>query len=111
MPSHTPPARIIQLINQIKSHLAMNYGEKIKDIILYGSYARGEAKKDSDIDVLVLVDSSLDPFEVRKSLSDLLFDILLENNELISVVVLPSDFFEEYNYPFILNVKKDGVKV
>jgi predicted nucleotidyltransferase len=78
---------------------------------LYGSHVRGEPTKDSDIDILVLIDDSIDPFEVRRSLSNLLFDILLEKGELISVVVLPEDFFENYNYPFMLNVKKEGVKV
>ena len=85
------------------------YGERIKKVILYGSYVRGEATRDSDIDVLVLVDQSLNPFEVRESLSDLLFDILLEEGELISVIAVPEQSFENYNSPFMLNVKKEGV--
>ncbi|RMD57359.1 MAG: nucleotidyltransferase domain-containing protein, partial [Nitrospirae bacterium] len=31
--------------------------------------------------------------------------------EFISVVVLPEDFFESYRYPFMLNVKKEGVSI
>lgn len=100
-----------QLVNQIKEHLTKMYGEKIKQIILYGSHVRGEALKDSDVDVLVLVDESLNPFEVRRGLSDLLFDILLEKDEFISVITLPERFFESYNSPFLLNVKKEGVIV
>lgn len=103
--------RITQLVNQVKNHLLTTYGEKIREVILYGSHVRGEHTKDSDIDILVLIDESINPFEVRRSLSDLLFDILLENGELISVVVLPKYFFENYNYPFMLNVKKEGVRV
>ena len=97
------------LIHQVKSHLIKMYGERIKKVILYGSYVRGEATKDSDIDVLVLVDESLSPLEVRESLSDLLFDILLEKGELVSVIAIPEDIFENYNSPFMLNVKKEGV--
>ena len=78
---------------------------------LYGSHVRSEPTKDSDIDILVLIDNSIVPFEVRRILSNLLFDILLEKGELISVVVLPEDFFENYNYPFMLNVKKEGIRV
>ena len=103
--------RIVRLVNRIKDHLITQYGGKVKEVILYGSYARGEATKDSDIDILVLIDNSIEPFEVRRSLSDLLFDILLENGELVSVVVLPENFFKNYNYPFMLNVKKEGVRV
>ena len=103
--------RIKQLIDQVKEYLINMYGEKIRDVILYGSHARDEATKDSDIDILVLVDETLNPSEVRKTLSELLFDILLEKGELISVIPLPKNFFENYNYPFILNVKKEGVRL
>ena len=101
--------RIKQLVNQIKEHLIKTYGERIKQVILYGSHVRGETTKDSDVDVLVVVDESLIPFEVRKNLSDLLFDILLEEGELISVIVVPERFFKNYNSPFLLNVRKEGV--
>jgi len=85
--------KIKHLINQIKAHLIKMYGEGIKKVILYGSYVRGEATRDSDIDILVLVDQSLNPFEVRESLSDLLFDILLEEGELVSVIAVPDYLF------------------
>ncbi len=101
--------KIKRLINQIKEHLVGLYGRKVRKVILYGSYMRGEYTKDSDIDVLVLVDESLNPFEVRESLSDLLFDILLEEGELISVITIPENIYESYNSPFILNVKKEGL--
>jgi len=101
--------KVKSLIDKIKAHLITMYGGKIKKVILYGSYVRGNATRDSDIDILVLVDESLNPFEVRESLSDLLFDILLEEGELISVIAVPEHFFENYNSPFMLNVKKEGV--
>jgi predicted nucleotidyltransferase len=84
------------------------YGENIKKVILYGSYVRGEATRDSDIDLLILIDQSLNPFEVRDSLSDLLFDILLEEGEHISVIAIPEYVYDNYGSPFILNVKKEG---
>jgi len=59
--------KITQLINQIKSYLIERYGDKIREIILYGSYARGEATKDSDIDLLVLIDDTINPSDVRRS--------------------------------------------
>jgi predicted nucleotidyltransferase len=101
--------RVKQLANQIKKHLIKEYGEKIKQVIIYGSYVRGEATKDSDIDILVVIDDSLNPFDVRKSLSDIIFDILLEKEELISVIPVPETIFKNYKSPFILNVKEEGM--
>ena len=71
--------RITQLVNQVKSHLIERYGDKIREIILYGSHARDEATKDSDIDLLVLIDDSINPSDVRRSLSNLLFDPSLKD--------------------------------
>ena len=100
---------IRHLTNQVKECLIKTYGEKIKQVILYGSHVRGEATRDSDVDILVVVDGSLNPLEVRKGLSDFLFDILLEEGELVSVIAVPHHFFKNYNSPFMLNVRKEGV--
>ncbi len=103
--------KIKRLVEQVKAFLHEKYGEGIKRVILYGSHARGEATEDSDVDVLVLTDPSLKPSEVRKSLSDLLFDMLMDEGELVSVIVVPEDFFEGHNLPFMLNVRQEGVAV
>ncbi len=104
-------AKVKRLVEQIKVFLHEKYGEGIKRVILYGSHARGEATEDSDVDVLVLTDPSLKPSEVRKSLSDLLFNMLMDEGELVSVLVIPEDFFEDHNLPFMLNVRQEGVAV
>jgi len=103
--------RIRRLVDQVKERLQETYGEKIKQVILYGSYVRGDATSDSDVDILIVVAESLNPFEVRKGLSEFLFDILLEEGELISVIAVPEHIFENYNSPFVMNVKREGMKV
>jgi len=101
--------KIKSLVDQIKAHLHEMYGDGIKRVIIYGSHARGEATKNSDVDVLVLVDESLDPREVEDSLSDLLYDIILNEGELISVIAVSQERFENYNSPFMLNVRREGI--
>jgi len=41
----------------------------------------------------------------------LLFEILLNENALCSVRAIPEKLFKEYNSPFLLNVKEEGVMV
>jgi uncharacterized protein len=103
--------KVKRLVDQVKAQLSEMYGSGIKRVILYGSHARGEATEDSDVDVLVLTDPALNPAEVRDRLSDLLYDILLEEGELISVVAVSEERFENYNSPFMLNVKREGMVV
>ena len=61
--------------------------------------------------MLVLVDPFLNYREVDDSLRDLLYDMLLEEGELVSVIVIPEDHFENHNLPFMLNVRKEGVTI
>jgi len=103
--------KIKRLVDRVEAQLQEMYGEGIRKVILYGSHARGEATKDSDVDVLVLVDQSLNVREVDASLSDLLYDMLMAEGELISVVVLTEDHFDNHSLPFMLNVRKEGVTV
>ncbi|MDR7415275.1 MAG: nucleotidyltransferase domain-containing protein [Armatimonadota bacterium] len=99
------------IVRRVKDFLAGRYGSGIKAVILYGSYALGTATEDSDVDLLVVVEDSLDPWQVRRSLDALLFDILLETGELISVVVVPEGYYEAYASPFLANVRREGVHI
>jgi len=82
------------------------YRDRIENIILFGSVARREAKEDSDIDILVVGDVSLE------ELVDLTIPILLEYGELISAKDMKKDYFEfliREEYSLIRNVLKEGV--
>lgn len=102
---------IRSLLEKIKKQLIRTYGDGIKQIIVYGSYARGEETKDSDIDILVVIDDNLNPMEVEESIDGILFKILLEEEELCSVIAIPEKTFKNYRSPFLLNVKEEGVLI
>ena len=80
---------------------------KIKTIILYGSVARGDDHKDSDIDILIITDywNDLEPL-----ITELVGDIVLYEQELVSAHVMST---ERYNrtkdYSFLTNVFNEGV--
>jgi predicted nucleotidyltransferase len=85
--------------------------DKIESIILFGSVARGgEAKEDSDIDVLMI--RKKEDFRLRRALAGIAFDILLETGENISVKALSKDDFERHkNFSFLRNLISEGVKL
>ena len=86
------------------------YGEKIESIILFGSVARGEAKEDSDIDILIVTKN--EDFRLRRALIGIAFDIQLQTEENISVKALSKNEFEgRRNFSFLRNVISEGVKV
>lgn len=99
------------IARHVREYLEALYGSQIKAIILYGSWARGSATPDSDVDLLVVVDDALDPWSVRRSLDGILFDILLETGLLISAIVVPQSYYEGYRSPFLVHVRQEGIRV
>jgi len=86
------------------------YGDRIESIILFGSVARGEAKEDSDIDILVV--TKKEDFRLRRMLIEIAFDILLDTGENISVKALSKDEFERHkNFSFLRSVISEGIKI
>lgn len=82
-------------------------------IILYGSYARGDANQESDIDLLILVDRDSINYSDTKKITYPLYDFGIENGQIISPLVQAKKNWEEkYFYtPLYHNIRKDGIEI
>ena len=86
------------------------HGDRIESVTLFGSVARGTARPDSDMDLLVIVDK--EDFRLRRELISIAFDILLETGVDISVKVFSKNDFEaRKTFSFFSNVLSEGVKI
>lgn len=100
------------LLDQYVSEIQKLYGQHLRTIILYGSYARGDFREDSDVDIMVLVDL---PSEKLDEYSDALAEIDFEYNVDYDIWMMPVvKNIEHFNhwvkaYPFYSNVQKEGV--
>ncbi len=104
------PSHLTQILERVKQEVLHRYPDRA-EVWLYGSYARGEAGVDSDIDVLIVVDDNLQPSEVRQALSELLFDILLSEGELVSVCVMRRSDYYKRETPFLHSVRHEAISV
>lgn len=55
-----PKEELLKILRDVKARLQEILGENLVEIILFGSYARGEAEEWSDVDVLVVVETVAD---------------------------------------------------
>lgn len=88
------------------------YGENVEEIILYGSFVRGEADAESDVDVLIVWDGNVT--KGREYMAELATDALLEHDVIISPkVVSPKNYrdMKKSRMPFIENVQSEGIRV
>jgi uncharacterized protein len=80
-------------------------------VILYGSYARGEQKENSDIDILILVDQDKISYSDEKRIKYPLYDLEFETGQIISPLVFSKKDWEIRHKitPFYENIKKEGI--
>jgi uncharacterized protein len=98
------------ILKKLKKDLKAALGEKIGNLILFGSYSRGDNTEYSDVDLLILVNSRLTRDETRK-VDDLIADYSLEHDVVISGLVYPMETYQRFNTPFLLNIKEEGIVV
>jgi len=80
-------------------------------LILYGSYARGDYREDSDIDILVLLDKEKINFDDRERIGAPLYDLQLETEIHISPVIYTKNSWNSRRIitPFYKNVTLEGI--
>ena len=80
-------------------------------VILYGSFARGDNKKYSDIDILILVDKDVISYSDEKRIKYPLYDLEFDTGKVISPLVFARKDWESRHSitPFYKNVKREGV--
>ena len=106
----------VSALNEITSRVVQaardSLGDKLHQVILYGSYARGDYGDESDIDILVLADIAMaETNEAGKDICRRTRGIDMEHDVFLSLFVTSSVTFYKYLkvLPFYQNVLKDGV--
>ncbi len=106
------PINIKNIIDEFIENVNKILENRIKRIVLYGSYARGDYNKSSDIDIMILTDLTFEEIEdYRDKISDIAYDIELNTGVILSPIIKN---IEKYNsrvsfVPFYKNVEREGV--
>jgi len=88
------------------------FGDTLRQVWLFGSYARGEADKDSDVDFMVVLSEPVETWKyICTVYNDFTVDILNQYGELPSVFITHEANFIEEPAQLYKNVKREGVLI
>ena len=106
------PRNIRKILRELKKGLVKIYGDQLKAVYLFGSFARNEGRlPDSDIDVMVALDGEFNYMDVEKRSIDFVASLCLEYDVVIICKFITSEKYAESKMPFMLNVRRDAVTI
>lgn len=103
------------ILKEIAETAKETFSEKLDSVILYGSYARGDYKPESDVDIMILV-RGIAPEELwkyRSAITTKSSELGLEYDLVIVPLIKDTDTFHKYLnvLPFYQNVDKEGIRI
>ncbi|MBN1662769.1 MAG: nucleotidyltransferase domain-containing protein [Deltaproteobacteria bacterium] len=104
--------KLNKAIDEYTKLLKKQYGSIILQAMLFGSAARGENDRDSDIDILIVVPDKYDRLKDEISMSA--YEVALKNNMVFSPIVMDKSTFDWHRInkdPFYKNVHRDGIEL
>jgi predicted nucleotidyltransferase len=99
------------IAEQVAAELRELYGERLKQVLLFGSWARGDAHPESDIDLLVVLDRIESRWEERDRMSDILYRHSLDNETIVTEVPVSEAELEEAEIPLLMRVREEAVRI
>jgi len=106
------PDNIKKILGELKQGLVNIYGERLKAVYLFGSYARGDARPpDSDIDVMIVLKGEFDYWAMDDLCSEFVADLSLEHDVVISRKIASETQYVNSQFPLYINVRREGVAV
>ncbi|MFQ6051735.1 MAG: nucleotidyltransferase family protein [Candidatus Hydrothermarchaeota archaeon] len=98
-----------KILTEFRTEIEKLYGKRLKNIILYSSWARGEATEESDIDLLIVLEGKVVPGKEIDRMIDIITEINLKYGVLISIYPVSEEDYHRVNSPLLINVRKEGL--
>ena len=98
-----------EILTKLKDCLQMLYGDRLENVLLFGSEARGESIPDSDIDIMVILNGPVCFMLEYRRIIDALYDLILESGRIIDVTPVEKQKYEAGEFALYRNARQEGV--
>ena len=105
------PEDLVHLLERLDRGLKDLYGGRYRGLILYGSYARGEADEGSDVDLLLLLEGEVNGWHEILRAEPVKWPLSLESGYLLSLMPVSVEEYRKARKPFLMNARREGVMV
>jgi uncharacterized protein len=87
------------------------YRERLVDVMLFGSWVRGDAHEESDVDLLVVLDDARDRWEEIGRIADALYELEVDSGRAIEGIPVSVEDFTAATTAFVQYARASGVTV
>lgn len=105
------PEDLTSLLARLDKGLRSLYGERYRGLVLYGSYARGEADEGSDVDLLLLLEGEVDSAAEIIRAESVKWMPALDACYAVSIIPISVEDYRLPREPFIMNARKEGARL
>jgi predicted nucleotidyltransferase len=98
------------ILNRIRAALGEVYGDRVDQIILFGSRARGDAQADSDYDIAIFLRDMPDRWHELDRLADLRIDFLDETGAFVVALPYLTGALADRS-PLMHEIRRDGLRL
>lgn len=111
LPEHVDPT-LCKALAEAKARLRATYGDRLRRVVLYGSHARGDARPNSDIDLLVVLDGPIEnSYQEIKRTADISIAGLEQYGVHLSLHHYTEAAYQAGQGPFMHNVHEEGIEL
>jgi predicted nucleotidyltransferase len=102
------PSNVRKLLSELKLELSRLYGERLKAVYLYGSYARGDNQPGSDVDVMIVLSSYGRYSDEIQRTSEINAKLSLEYGLSVSRLFMTEERWKHEDSPLLRNIRAQG---
>ena len=103
------PDRLKETLRWATGRLQEIYGPRLKRLVLFGSRARGDARPDSDVDLLVVLEGPAGAYKEAKRSSRVATRAAAYRDRALSFIHMSEEDFSDDRRPLVQSVKKEGI--